>query len=148
MPPEQNYANHRRFHPMFHFFVFPVLAINVLITLYNLWRYRSSPAVLQIAWSVVVSIAIMLLALLARLYSLRQQDRIIRLEETLRLRDLLPADLKPRINELRTAQLIGLRYCSDEELPEATRAVLAGEVTTQDEIKRRVKQWRPDHHRI
>jgi hypothetical protein len=148
MPPEQNYANHRRFHPVFHFFVVPVLAINVLVTLYNVWRYRATSALWQIAWSVLVSIAIVLLALLTRFYALRQQDRLIRLEETLRLRDLLPADLKPRINELRTAQLIGLRYCSDEELPEATRAVLAGEVKSPDEIKRRVKQWRPDYHRI
>jgi len=74
--------------------------------------------------------------------------RIIRLEERLRLQTLLPEELRPRINELRTSQLIGLRFCCDEELAEVAGAVLAGEVKSQDEIKRRVRQWRADHHRI
>ncbi len=145
MPPEeQNYATHRRFHPIFHFFVVPVLALNVLVAIYWFLKYPRW----QMAWGVLVAITLVLVALLARYYALRQQDRIIRLEETLRLQRLLPDDLRPRINELRTAQLIGLRFCSDEELPEAARAVLAGEVKTPEEIKRGVKQWRADHHRI
>lgn len=141
---EQSYANHRRFHPVFHFFIVPVLAINVLVAIY--WCVRHP--MWQTVWGIIVSSAFLALSLLTRFYSLRQQDRIIRLEERLRLRELLPDDLRPRINELRTAQLLGLRFCSDEELPEATRAVLAGEVTSADQIKRRVTQWRADHHRI
>jgi hypothetical protein len=145
MPPEeQSYANHRRFHPVFHFFVIPVLVINVFIAIY--WCVKHP--MWQTAWGIIVSFAFVALALLVRFYSLRQQDRIIRLEERLRLRELLPDDLRSRINELRTSQLISLRFCSDEELPEAARAVLAGEVKSGDEIKRRVTQWRADHHRI
>ena len=145
MPPEeQSYASHRRFHPIFHFFIVPILAINVLVSIYFFIRH---PMVIT-GWSILVSVAIASLALLARFYSLRQQDRIIRLEERLRLQSLLPDDLRPRINELRTAQLISLRFCSDEELADATRAVLSGEVKSANDIKRRVKQWRPDHHRI
>jgi hypothetical protein len=144
MPPEQSYATHRRFHPLFHFFAFPVLAINLLLVLYNFVRHP----IWQVGWSVLVAAALVATVLLARSYSLRQQDRIIRLEERLRLQMLLPDDLRPRINEIRTSQLIALRFCSDEELPEAARAVLAGEVKAPDEIKRRVTQWRADHHRI
>jgi hypothetical protein len=145
MPPEvQSYASHRRFHPLFHFFAFPVLAINFIVHLYLLWRMPS----LLMAWSCVVAAALVATVFLARYYSLRQQDRIIRLEERLRLQSLLPEELRFRINELRTSQLVGLRFCSDEELADATRAVLAGEVKSQAEIKQRVKQWRADHHRI
>jgi|SRR6185369_14235231 len=145
MPPEvQSYASHRRFHPLFHFFAFPVLAINFIVHLYLLWRMPS----LLMVWSCVVAAALVATVFLARYYSLRQQDRIIRLEERLRLQSLLPEELRFRINELRTSQLVGLRFCSDEELADATRAVLAGEVKSQAEIKQRVKQWRADHHRI
>lgn len=145
MPPEeQSYASHRRFHPIFHFFAFPILALNVLVSIYWFVKYPRW----QMAWGILVALALAVIALMARFYSLRQQDRIIRLEERLRLQSLLPDDLRPRINELRTAQLISLRFCSDEELADATRAVLAGEVTSANDIKRRVKQWRPDHHRI
>src|SRR5436309_1418037 len=124
MPPEQSFATHRRFHPVFHFFVVPVLVINVFVAIYWFVKYTRW----QFAWGIVLSAAFLALAVLTRFYSLRQQDRIIRLEERLRLREVLPDDLRPRINELRTSQLIALRFCSDEELPEATRAVLAGEV--------------------
>ena len=144
MQPDQNYANHRRFHPVFHFFAIPILALNVIVAIYYFVKYPRW----EMAWGILLAISFVVIALLARFYSLRQQDRIIRLEETLRLRDLLPPDLKPRINELRTPQLIGLRFCSDEELPDTMRAVLAGEVRSADDIKRRVKQWRPDYHRI
>ena len=145
MPPEeQSYASHRRFHPIFHFFAFPILVINVLITIYWFIKFPRW----QFAWGILVAIALATIALLARFYALRQQDRIIRLEETLRLQSILPEDLRSRINELRMSQLIGLRFCSDEELPEVTRAVLAGEAKSQDDIKKRVTQWRADHHRI
>src|SRR3954447_5232679 len=131
MPPEeQTYSSHRRFHPLFHFFAFPILAINFLFHLYLLWR---NPSLIML-WSCFVAAALVATVLLARSYSLRQQDRIIRLEERLRLQMLLPDDLRSRINEIRTSQLIALRFCSDEELPEAARAVLAGEVKAPDEI--------------
>jgi hypothetical protein len=144
MQPEQNFASHRRFHPMFHFFALPVLLINVLVVLYFVIRHPSPIGV----WSLLVAASLAVTVYLARIYSLRQQDRIIRIEERLRLQSLLPEDLRSRINELRTSQLIALRFCSDEELSDATRAVLAGEVMSQNDIKKRVKTWRADNHRI
>lgn len=148
MPREpQNYANHRRFHPLFHFFVFPLLTINVIVRIWLAVAYFKWFDWI-VVWDVFVAIAILGGAFLARYYGLRNQDRIIRLEETLRLHHVLPEDLRSRIGELRTRHFIGLRYCSDEELPDACRAVLEGEVATPDQIKQRVKSWRPDYMRL
>jgi len=95
-------------------------------------------------WQVIVAVGLLLFVWAARLMALTVQNRVIRLEETLRLQRVLPDDLRPRAAELRTSQLVALRFCPDEELPELCRAVLNGEVREADEIKRRVKTWRPD----
>ena len=147
MAVTQSYQNHGRFDPPMHFFVFPVLLINLGVAIYIAIHFRHDYPYLG-HWSIIVSLALLVLAFKCRVNDLRLQDRIIRLEETLRLQSLLPDDLRSRINELRMSQLIGLRFCSDAELPDVTRAVLAGEVKSQDEIKKRVTQWRADHHRI
>lgn len=83
-----------------------------------------------------------------RLFPLKAQDRVIRLEERLRLTALLPDDLIPRIPELTEGQLIALRFASDAEVEELVRAVLAGTLTKPKEIKQRVKHWRADHFRV
>ncbi len=141
---EQAYGTHRRFHPVFHFFAIPILSINVLVALYMAIRHPS----IWSGWNVFVAIALLLALLLARFYGLRNQDRIIRLEERVRLATCLPDDLRSRISELHKDDLIGLRFCSDEELPELTRRVLAGELKGRNAIKREVRNWRPDHHRL
>jgi hypothetical protein len=76
------------------------------------------------------------------------QDRVIRLEERLRMERVLPAELRPRISELTTKQLVSLRFASDEELPELVRRVLGGELAERNDIKRAVRNWRADHQRI
>jgi len=140
---EQSYATHSRYHPWFHFFAIPVLTINVLVTLYFAIRYVSFVHV----WFFVVAVALLTIAFLVRVYALRNQDRIIRLEETLRMMRLLPPDLQARMPELRMRHYTSLRFCSDEELPDVTRAVLSGELKTPKEIKQRIRNWRPDYHR-
>jgi len=144
MPEPQTYANHLRFHPLFHFIAIPIFTINIFVTLYFLIRY---PSVLH-AWIFILSIALLASCFLARYYGLRNQDRIIRLEERVRLSSCLPDDLRARIGELSTGDLIGLRFCSDAEVVDAVRAVLAGEYKGRAEIKKRVKDWRPDTHRL
>jgi hypothetical protein len=145
---EQNYANHAKFVPLFHFVAVGILAINLLWSLFRLfWGLPGVPLPDRLL-NVAVAAALGLLAWYARTFPLRAQDRIIRLEERLRLEHLLPADLKPRIADLRPSQLIALRFASDEELPDLTRAVLAGEVTSSAEIKKRVRNWRADHFRM
>lgn len=140
----QTYANHRRYHPPFHFFVFPILAVNVAIAVAFLYK---RPGWLTV-WNLFFALALVMLALLTRVYALRVQDRLIRLEETLRLSRVLPEDLRGRIGELSGGDLIGLRFCADEELPELVRAVYAGECRGREAIKKRIRNWRPDTHRI
>ena len=144
MQPPQTYPTHRRWHPWFHFFAVPVLAINVLVAGFFVFRRAHWLNV----WNLLFSIAVLTGVVLARYYALRVQDRLIRLEERVRLAQCLPDELRGRINELTTSQLIALRFCADEELPELTRAILEGEVRGREQIKKRVQNWRPDHHRV
>lgn len=145
MPEQpQTYATHRRYFPLFHFFALPVLAINVLVGIYVIIRRPSGFTV----WNLLVALALVALAFAARQFGTANQDRIIRLEETLRLSRCLPDDLRSRIGELTIDQLIGLRFCSDEELPDLMRAVLAGELKRRNDIKQRIKNWRPDYQRV
>jgi hypothetical protein len=145
---EQNYANHAKFVPGFHFVTFGILVINLIWSLVRLFWVLPGTNFFDRLLSVAVAVALALMAWYLRVFPLKAQDRVIRLEETLRLERLLPADLRPRIGDLRPGQLIALRFASDEELPDLTRAVLAGEVTAPGEIKKRVRSWRADHFRM
>ncbi len=141
--PEQNYANHVRWDPLYHFVITPVVWVNVLVAISVSVRYFS---VLTI-WNIVTALAIAFMALVIRVYALKNQNRIIRLEERVRLMQLLPPDLRPRIAEIRTNDLIALRFASDEEVVDLGRAVLASEVHGR-EIKQRIRIWRPDYLRV
>jgi hypothetical protein len=137
---QQSFKNHARVRPPFHFFVLPVLLVNVIIAL---WLLVKTPA-LGTAWNVVFAAALLMLALMARAMTISVQDRLIRLEMRLRLQQVLPPDLVARIYELTPGQLIAMRFASDEELPELTREVLSGNLSTAKAIKMRVKNWQAD----
>src|SRR5262245_21813170 len=122
----QSYKNHVRFLAPFHFFVAPVLMINALVSVWRLYRVPSAGSV----WQLLVAVALAMGAFLARTMVLTVQDRLIRLEMRLRLRELLPTDLQARIHELTREQCVGLRFASDAELPGLVRRVLAGELKT------------------
>jgi hypothetical protein len=138
--PVQTYKNHTRLLPLFHFFVLPVLALNVVNDIRNLVRYPSQGA----AFTAVVAAAVLMLGLLSRTQALAVQDRVIRLEMRLRLRQILPPELHSRINDLTHRQLVALRFASDAELTELVREILAGKLQTGKAIKLRVKNWQPD----
>jgi hypothetical protein len=142
--PTQTYGSHRRWIPMYHFFAVPVLLINVIVTVVQFVR-DPRPIV---AWSVVVALALFLGILLLRFMPLRAQDRVIRLEERGRLERLVPNDLRGRVGELTPSQLIAIRFAPDDEVPELTRRALNGELKTQSDIKRAIKNWRADHLRV
>jgi hypothetical protein len=137
---EQNYKSHTRLLPPYHFFVLPVMLINLV----NAARHVFQQPTLHSAWEVVFALGLVALALYSRVQAVTVQDRVIRLEERLRLRELLPPDLQSHINALSRAQLIALRFASDEELADLVREVVGGRLTTAKDIKMRVKNWRAD----
>ena len=141
--PAQSYANHRRWFPLFHYFALPILTIHVVVTTTGLLRQPS----LETAWSVVVALALLGGILANRVSALIVQSRVVRLETTLRLMRVLPAELRPRVPELRLGHLVALRFAPDEELPALVERCLSGELRSVDEVKRAIRNWQPDHVR-
>jgi hypothetical protein len=139
----QSYANHARLDPTFHFVLGPLAVMSVVLSIIVFTRHPSLPSTL---W-VVLAVALLMNATKTRSYALTVQDRVIRLEERLRLAQLLPETVRPRIAELKESQLIGLRFASDAELPAlAMRALNEG--LTQKQIKASIQVWRPDTFRV
>ncbi len=141
--PEQNFKNHAKWVPVFHFFIGPVLMINVVNSIIRLVHQINYDR----AFGVLLALALLALSFEARLFALRVQDRVIRLEMRLRLRELLPADLQPRILDFRPAQLVAMRFASDAELPALARKVLDENIADQRSIKLLIQNWQPDHLR-
>ena len=143
-PYNQNFEHHARIVPLYHFVVFGVFFINFVYSIYRIVRYPSYFAVM----GVLMAVALLLLFFYARMFALTVQDRVIRLEERLRMERLLPADLKPRIGDFTVPQLVSLRFASDEELPELARRVLDENIADRKAIKKLIKKWRPDFQRV
>jgi len=138
--PVQSYKTHTRWLPPYHFFIMPVLLINLI----NALRHVVQNPTRHFAWEVVVAAALLMLGLFSRLMTLTVQDRVIRLEERLRLRQTLPPDLQAQIERLSHRQLVALRFASDAELADLVRDIAAGTLATSKDIKMRVKSWRAD----
>jgi len=142
----QSYKSHTRWDPIFHFFILPVLLVNVGFAVYLTYQYYPYHRHLY-PWWIVLSIVLFLAVVKSRIYSVKAQDRIIRVEERLRMAALLaPADLV-RSHGLTEAQLIGLRFASDAELPALVQRTL-DEGLTQKQIKEAIVDWRPDYFRV
>ena len=140
---EQNYANHGHIDPLFHGFLVPVAAISFIAAVVNVVRFPTFGS----AWLVVVSIAAVVAVFKMRLYSLKVQDRVVRLEERLRLQQILAEPLRSRVPELTVGQLVALRFASDAELPSlVTRAL--NEKLSKDDLKKAVAVWRADFFRV
>ena len=140
----QSFENHAKLVPAYHGWT---TAFLVLPTLYFLFLAATDSSVERIA-VLIFSVGVIMAALFARLFPLGVQDRLIRLEEQLRMQRLLPDDLKGRITEFTAKQMVGLRFASDEELPALARRVLGEGITDNKVIKQAVKNWRADHQRI
>jgi len=147
---EQNFSNHAKIVPAFHFFVGPVLIANVLAHLYSFikWFPQTPASMLAGFIGVLTAIALLALAFLARLFALGVQDRVIRLEERMRYQQLLPDDLKPRINDFSINQLVSLRFASDAELPALARKVFDSGINDRKSIKQMIQSWRADYQRV
>ena len=140
MPETQNFSNHTKLVPAFHFVVLPIFLINLLSSIYRVIVAPAWPAVLAL----LLAVAFLLLAFCARIFALTVQDRVIRLEMRLKLRELLPADLLPRIQEFSPGQLVALRFASDAELPALARKVLDEKLNDRKAIKKLIQNWQPD----
>ncbi len=136
----QNFENHTKTVPAFHYFVLPVLTLNLGWSINRVARHFSSDAVV----SLLLAAALILLALYARMFALTVQDRVIRLEMQLRLRNLLPPDLHPSIVDFTVGQLVALRFASDAELPGLARKVLDEKVNDRKTIKKMIQNWQTD----
>ena len=142
--PAQNYGNHRKFVPGFHGVAFGILAINFFYSLYVVVTAFSVASVIAL----LLAVGLIMVMLYARLFALGAQDRVIRLEERLRLQALLSPEQKNTIDKLTTEQLIGLRFASDGEVGALVATVIAEGIEDRDEIKKRVTNWRADHQRL
>jgi len=141
---EQSYVNHVKWVPLFHFFVIPVLVLNLVQSIYKCFHLGFSFDRLVGA---LTAAALLLLTFQARLFALKVQDRVIRLEERLRMERLLPTDLQPRIGEFTPSQLVALRFAGDAELPVLARKVLTDKIIEGKVIKQMVQNWRADYLR-
>jgi hypothetical protein len=140
----QNYSNHTRWYPLFHFVVMPLLILNFLS---HLVRMFMAPSWAMGFWT-LLSITLILLAIASRLQALKAQDRTIRLEERLRYREILSPELASRASDMRVGAIIALRFASDAELSALVTQVLDGKLTTSKEIKMAINSWRADHLRV
>jgi hypothetical protein len=149
MAQPQTFKNHGRFDPAFHFFLIPMLSLNLAFSIYatiHSW-HDTLPYHHRHIWWIAMSIVLFVITGKARGYALQNQDRLIRLEEQLRLADLLPEDKLGLVDALTIDQYIALRFASDAELPSlAARAV--AENLTRKQIKALIVTWRPDNDRI
>ncbi len=146
MAQPQSFKNHTRFDPLFHFFVLPMLLLNLGFAIYatiHSWPFYEHTHL----WWIAMSVVFFVMAGISRSSALRAQDRIIRLEEQLRLADLLAEEELGLIDALSIRQFIGLRFASDAEVAALAKRAVA-ENLDEKQIKQSIVHWRPDHHRV
>ncbi len=139
----QTRDNHTRLDPWFHFFLFPLSAALMVAAAIQIPANPLHGGMFRFLEALCVTGSV----LLCRVYSLRVQDRVIRLEERLRLASLLSPGDSALANALTESQLVALRFASDSEAPAlALRAV--NENLTSKQIKQEIREWRPDYWRV
>ena len=139
----QNYDNHTRWSPLYHFVVSPFLSLYALWAIWLAIRVPGTTEIVHAVWALMVALGL----LLARVMAVTVQNRLIRLEMRLRLREVLSAPLAARINELTVRQLIALRFAGDAELPGLVERTLRGEFPRGRDIKRAITDWQGDYLR-
>jgi hypothetical protein len=139
----QNYANHTRWVPPYHFVAGPIFLLNLGWAIYRLVKVQSAETVIAL----LVAIALLILFLFSRLSIITVQDRVIRLEMQLRMASVLPADMRSRIPEFNRDQMCALRFASAAELPALARKVLDEKINDRTVIKKQIKNWQADELR-
>jgi hypothetical protein len=142
--PTQSFENHARFVPLYHYVTSPLILVALVWSVVRLAQAPSTDRLLV----ALLALGLALAAYWARAFALGVQDRLIRLEERLRMDRVLTGELRARIGDFTTEQLIGLRFASDEELEELAGRVLSEGISDRKAVKALVTSWRADHHRI
>jgi hypothetical protein len=148
--PPQSLKKHARLDPPFHMILLTALVVNVVVSLdfaYELRKLGLDHWLVYAEWLVVLSIVVFIPVLRIRTYPIKLQDRVIRLEERLRLQALAPAEWHSQIYKLSEDQLIGLRFAADDEVVELAKQALEHKLNRK-QIKERIKEWRPDNWRV
>ena len=144
----QTYATHRKFVPAYHYFASLVLVVNLVWTLSRFARaLLGGDFDFGLLMNFLLAAVLIVILAYLRLFPLAVQDRVIRLEMKLRLHEVLPDDLRGRLDELSRGQLVALRFAGDAELPDLVRDVLDNQLTDQNAIKKKIKDWQPDDWR-
>ena len=146
----QTHANHTRLDPPFHLYVLPIFGLGLIFALIHFFAHFAHSDFRENFHAfllILLAVAFLVHAFKTRLYALKVQDRVIRLEERLRLTQILPEPLRARIPELTEDQLVGLRFASDAELPALVERTLK-EKLSRKEIKKSIQNWRPDYWRV
>jgi hypothetical protein len=144
MAETQNYQNHTRYFPLVHFFLFPVLLFNLIWQSVRLYQDPNWDR----AEFVLLSVALIGMNLAARMQAIKAQDRVIRLEESLRYQRILVPDLAFQAEQMPAGTKVALRFASDEEMPEFVQKAINGEFKDSKEIKLAIKNWRGDYLRV
>ncbi len=139
----QNYSNHRRFVPAYHFIALLGSLILVIGSIVNLVK-TPHEGLYSASLITFGSIILLLTTFYARAFSLKSQDRAIRAEENFRHYLLTK---KPLPNELTIRQIIGLRFASDEEFPILVEKAIK-EKMSENDVKKSIKTWRSDSYRV
>ncbi len=139
----QNLKNHGRFDPYFHFVALFVLVVNLVVAIVYMVHHMCFYS----GWLVLLSLVVFVPYFKLRLYPLKVQDRVIRLEERIRLQALAPSEWHTQIYRLSEDQLIGLRFAGDDEVVELAKQALEHNLNRK-QIKERIKNWRPDNWRV
>lgn len=139
----QNFKHHAKLDPPYHFVLAWVLLVNLGVAIAYLVHHENLYAV----WLVVLAVAAIIALFRMRQYPLKVQDRVIRLEERLRLQALAPAAWHTQIYKLSEDQLIGLRFAGDDEVVELAKQALEQNLNRK-QIKERIRNWRADHWRV
>lgn len=141
--PKQSFESHARWFPIYHFVASPIVLLAAMHLIWHFIRNPSTPHFAEALYGIAIAAAV----LASRLMAITVQNRVIRLEMRLRLKEILPAPLAARIPELTVWQLIGLRFASDAEMPALVERTLKGEFAKTRDIKRAVTDWQPDYLR-
>jgi hypothetical protein len=146
----QSFKKHGRLDPPFHMILLTTLVVNLVVSLdfaYELRKLGLDHWLVYAEWLVILSIVVFIPVLRIRTYPIKLQDRIIRLEERIRLQALAPTEWHTQIYKLSEDQLIGLRFAADDEVVELAKQALEHNLNRK-QIKERIKEWRPDNWRV